>query len=117
MSVGIIVMQTDVVGGSMHTVRFALTQNRHVWAPLPPEGTAHREEPKSQGILALCQRTGRELARLLKAESEYADHLERHFAAKPVATPITGRQDYEALLSQLEQASVGLKSSLLGQEA
>ncbi|ATB36262.1 DNA processing protein DprA [Cystobacter fuscus] len=112
MSIGIIVMQTDVVGGSMHTVRFALTQGRHVWAPLPPEGV-HRQEPKSQGILALTQRTGRELSQLVGAEPEYAELLEGRFATRPVAAPIMGKQDYDIFLSELERAADHMKSTML----
>lgn len=112
MSVGIIVMQTDIVGGSMHTVRFCLSQGRRVWAPLPPEGV-HRQEPKSQGILALCLRTGRELVRQLGADPEYAALLERDYATKPPAGPIKNRDEYEALLSELEQAAERLSTSLL----
>ncbi|MCY1018260.1 DNA-processing protein DprA [Pyxidicoccus sp. MSG2] len=116
MSVGIIVMQTDIEGGSMHTVRFCLTQGRQLWAPLPPPGV-HAAEPKSQGILALCQKPGRELARIFSHESEYADLLERSFATRPPARAIEGRQDYEVLLSQLEEAGQALKGRLLQSEA
>ncbi len=115
MSVGIIVMQTDIEGGSMHTVRFCLTQGRQLWAPLPPPGV-HAEEPKSRGLLALCQKTGRELARVFANEFEYAELLERTYGTRPPATAITGRQDYEAVLSQLEQASERLKHRLLQEE-
>ncbi|NRD45966.1 DNA-protecting protein DprA [Corallococcus exiguus] len=112
MAVGIVVMQTDVIGGSMHTVRFCLMQGRRVWAPLPPAGI-HAEEPKSQGLLALCRKTGRELATIFSAEPEYAALLDQNYATRPPATAITGKQDYDAILSQMEQASEDLSARAL----
>ncbi|MBI3184625.1 MAG: DNA-protecting protein DprA [Myxococcales bacterium] len=105
MSVGTVVMQTDIVGGSMHTVRFTLLQGRLLFAPVP-QGP-HAAEPKSRGILALTQRTGVELARLLETQGEYAELLRREYATRPVATPIVGREDYDKLLQTLEAVVEG----------
>lgn len=103
MSAGTIVMQTDIKGGSMHTVRFTLLQSRLLFAPLP-SGT-HAAEPKSQGTLALSQVPGSELAQLLGAAGDYASLLSQTFGQRAVATPIASRDDYAALLSQLERAA------------
>lgn len=100
MAVATFVMQTDIEGGSMHTARFTLTQGRLLIAPVPPG--IHATEPKSQGILALTQKTGRELIGLFKKmPSEYAELLERRFANTPPAMPIHSRNDYKEVLRTL----------------
>jgi DNA processing protein len=100
MSVATIVMQTDIEGGSMHTARFTLTQRRRLLAPVPTG--IHASEAKSQGILALTQKTGRELSSLLKKiPSEYADLLQRCFPDRPPAMPIASRDDYDAVIAIL----------------
>lgn len=111
LSAGVIVMQTDIVGGTMHTVRFALTQHRRLFVPVPPSGD-HRQEPKSRGLLALVEKHGRELAKLLNASSEYARILEGQFGSKPVATALHGRGDYDVLLSALEKEATLLPSNI-----
>jgi len=101
MSAATIVMQTDLIGGTMHTVRFAALQGRPLIAPVP-QGT-HADEPKSRGILALTQRTGADLAGLVGARGTYAEQLTRKFADRPVAYPLTSRDDYARLLAMLEE--------------
>lgn len=103
MSAATIVMQTDIVGGSMHTVRFTLMQGRLLVAPVP-QGQ-HAAETKSRGILALTQETGAELRRLLDANGEYADLLGEQFKDRPVAIPLASREDYEPLIARLEEAA------------
>lgn len=100
MSVATIVMQTDLVGGTMHTVRYAVLQDRALIAPVPQE--AHADEPKSRGILALTQQTGPAFSRLVCAGDMYAEHLTKKFADRPVALPLTGRDGYAQLLEMLE---------------
>ena len=100
LSVATFVMQTDVKGGSMHTVRFTLLQDRLLFAPAPRG--RHAEEPKSRGILALTQLSGRELAVLLRAEGEYERLLLRRHAASSVAIPLSGKGDYAMMLDTLE---------------
>lgn len=103
MSAGTVVMQTDIVGGSMHTVRFTLMQERLLFAPLPKG--RHAEEAKSRGILALTQMPARELADKLDAEGDYATKLRREFGDSPVARAIEGRDDYQETLAALERAA------------
>ena len=103
MSVATIVMQTDIAGGSMHTVRFTLMQGRLLVAPVPQGQFA--EDKKSRGILALTQKTGAELARVLDATGEYAALLQGSFAHRPVAAPLASRDDYEPLLARLDEAA------------
>ncbi len=100
MSVATIVMQTDIVGGSMHTVRYTLLQGRLLVAPVP-QGT-HVDEPKSRGIVALANQTGAALARALDAQGAFAELLARKFADRPVAMPLVGRDEYAKLLTVLE---------------
>lgn len=102
MSLGTIVMQTDIVGGSMHTVRFTTLQRRLLFAPVPRG--RHAEEPKSQGILALTQEPGRALRKRVKAEGEYGVLLDAEFATRPLAVPLESRADYDRLLGMLERA-------------
>ncbi|HTP25192.1 MAG TPA: DNA-processing protein DprA [Anaeromyxobacteraceae bacterium] len=103
MSLATVVMQTDVAGGSMHTVRFTLIQGRLLLAPVP--AGEHSAEPKSQGILAMTQKDGLQFARLVRAEGEYEELLRREFATCPVGIPIHGRDDYDAVLRLLESAT------------
>jgi DNA processing protein len=100
MSAATVVMQTDLTGGSMHTVRYTLLQSRQLIAPVP-QG-AHANEPKSRGILALTQHPGSDLARLIGARTAYADFLMRRFADHPVAMPLTNRGGYGELHAVLE---------------
>jgi DNA processing protein len=100
MSAATVVMQTDLVGGTMHTARYTLLQGRLLVAPVP-QG-AHAAEAKSRGLLALTQRTGTNLAGLLEAKDTYARLLVRKFADRPVAMAITGCEYYDQLLDALE---------------
>jgi DNA processing protein len=102
MSAGTVVMQTDVIGGSMHTVRFTLMQKRLLFAPVP--SGSHANERPSRGTMALTHLHGPELARLLNANGEYASLLENDFRDRLVATPLTNRDDYMKLLSMLDTA-------------
>jgi DNA processing protein len=103
LSLATIPMQTDITGGSMHTVRYTLMQKRLLFAPVP-QG-AHADEPGSRGILALTQRSGPELAGLVNADGDYAALLRSNFAAVPPAIPLRGRDDYNLLASKLENAA------------
>jgi DNA processing protein len=100
MSAATVVMQTDLVGGTMHTARYTLLQGRLLVAPVP-QGP-HAAEAKSRGLIALTQRTGTNLAKLLEAKKAYARLLERKFADRPVAMLLTGCEDYAQLLEALE---------------
>jgi DNA processing protein len=100
MSAGTIVMQTDLVGGTMHTVRFTLLQRRLLVVPRPHG--AHVDEPKSRGLVALADRSGNELAAQLGASGEYGALLKEQFAHRPAALAVHGREDYEKVLLALD---------------
>jgi len=102
MSTATAVMQTDLVGGTMHTARYTLLQGRLLVAAVP--AGSHAGEPKSRGLLALTQRTGTDLVRLLEARGSLAELLLREFADRPVAQQLRGRGDYDTLVAELEVA-------------
>jgi DNA processing protein len=104
LSIATFVMQTDIKGGSMHTVRFTLMQGRLLFAPVP-QGR-HAEELKSQGILALTQCPANELVDRIRAEGEYRRLLLSRFGRKPVATPLLSWMNYEAMLDCLERGFI-----------
>lgn len=99
LSFGTFVMQTDIKGGSMHTVRFTLEQGRLLFAPVPKG--KHALEAKSQGIIALTQLPGCKLAEILQAEGAYASLLRSKFYSRPVAVPLSGKEDYASITSIL----------------
>jgi DNA processing protein len=101
MSIATVVMQTDLKGGSMHTVRYTLSQGRLLVAPVPRG--RHAEEEKSRGILALTEHTGAALADMLKVSGDYRDLLVRRFASEAPAFPIRSRRDYPDLLQTLSR--------------
>jgi DNA processing protein len=103
MSLATFVMQTDIVGGSMHTVRFTLTQGRLLYAPVPTG--VHAEEEKSRGIVALTSEVGTDLvARLKNPPDEYRELLCASFRNRPPARAIRGRDDYPEVLRELDAA-------------
>ena len=101
MSAGTIVMQTDIKGGSMHTLRFTLLQRRRLFAPVP--SGQHSKEPKSQGVLALTRKSGADLSKLLDAQGKYRDLLQSVYRDKPPAIPLNSREDYHDLIKQLDK--------------
>jgi DNA processing protein len=93
MALATVPFQTDLIGGTLHTVRFALLQGRAIFVPVPRR--VHAPEPKSRGILAL-PRTGPEFAEMVHTEGAYKTLL--HKQRGPVAIPIRSiRQILEAL--------------------
>ncbi len=86
LSVATFVMQTDIKGGSMHTVRFTLLQERLLFAPVPR--ARHALEPKSQGILAMTQMSAREFSKVASASGNYQHLLMQKFGDAPVAIPL-----------------------------
>lgn len=102
MSLATFVMQTDVVGGTMHTVRFTLEQGRILYVPVPPGQYAQEEQ--NRGIQALSEQTGRELVDTLNARDSFRDLLISHYGDRLAARPITGQDDYKAVLQELRAA-------------
>lgn len=102
LSVATLLLQTNLTGGTMHAVRFAVQQGRRLYVPVPPPGRFAREE-KSQGVLTLAGKPGSELVSILNASSNFAAILKKEFANAPVARAITGRVDYPQLVRELSE--------------
>lgn len=100
LSIATFVMQTDIKGGSMHTVRFTIQQNRLLFAPVP-QGR-HALEAKSQGILAMTQYSATQFADVARAEGDYRRILVERYRNRPVAVPLASREDYASMLDLLE---------------
>ena len=100
LSIATFVMQTDIKGGSMHTVRFTIQQGRLLFAPVPKG--RHAEEPKSQGILAITQMPATQFADAARAEGDYRRILLERFRSEPVGIPLASREDYASMLDRLE---------------
>jgi DNA processing protein len=101
MAIATFVMQTDLEGGTMHTVRYTLCQGRLLVAPVPRG--RHAEEPKSRGLLSLTESTGTTLADQLRGNDEYRKLLLRSFRDSPPAYPLRNRADYAGLLHRLAE--------------
>ncbi|HEY7831583.1 MAG TPA: DNA-processing protein DprA [Solirubrobacteraceae bacterium] len=97
LGVAVIVCQTGIKGGSMHTVRFAAEQGRAVFCP-DPEGTNGR----SDGLRALLGSPASELCTLLPAWRD-AHKLCRRLNGRPLAHAIR-REDFDVLLDRLDEA-------------
>ncbi len=107
LSIATFVMQTDIKGGSMYTVRFTIQQNRLLFAPVP-QGR-HAAEPKSQGILAMTQLPATRFADAARAEGDYRRILLERFRDQPVAVPLASREDYASMLELLETRLSGVE--------
>jgi DNA processing protein len=78
----LLVGQTGVKGGTMHTVRFAAEQGKPVFCPVP-----HKPTDESAGLVALLERPAAELPSLLPAWGK-AGALARRLGDAPVARPV-----------------------------
>jgi DNA processing protein len=106
-SAAVIVTQTGIKGGAMHTARFAAEQARPLFCPVP-----HGENGKSEGLRVLLERPANELDALLPAWSD-ARALCRRLGPRPLALPIE-RATLTAFLDELEIAAE--RPSDLGQQ-
>lgn len=106
MSLGTFVMQTDVVGGTMHTVRFTLEQQRLLFVPVPTE--KYKDEVPSRGIRALAEQTGEELAETIDANKTFRQLIMQQFRERPPAWPIKGQDDYSEVIQLLKEAGRSL---------
>lgn len=104
LSLGTVVFQTDIKGGSMHTVRFTLTQRRLLFAPVPTG--IHAEEPKSRGVLALTLGSGRELAQRLDLPNGDAYRALLESLSGPPAFPVRRAEETAEVVARLEGAVV-----------
>jgi len=99
LAAAVVVAQTGVKGGTMHTARFAAEQGRPIFCPVP-----HGENGKSEGLRVLLERPGRELCDVIPAWKQ-ARSLCARLGAQPIARPVE-REQLDLLLDSLELALV-----------
>jgi DNA processing protein len=97
LAAAVVVVQTGVKGGTMHTARFAAEQGRPIFCPVP-----HGENGKSDGLRVLLEQPARNLCQLLPAWHQ-ARNLCARLGQRPVAVPIEKARLPE-FLDQLELA-------------
>lgn len=96
---GLLVGQTDVKGGTMHTVRFAAEQGRQVWCPVP-----HAPNDRSAGLTALLEQPASALVSTLPAWKGH-ERLAAKLGPAPLARPVTA-QTVDAWLGELLAPSI-----------
>lgn len=99
LSIATFVMQTDLTGGTMHTVRYSIEQNRLIFVPNPPE--SYQDEEQSTGIIALGNLTGLDLSKKIHAKGIYKRILETKFKSIPPAYRINSKLDYGNVIDLL----------------
>lgn len=98
---GVVMIQSDLVGGSLHASRASIGYGRWLAVPFPTDQDISRSEPKIQANLLLADGTPKEKAALLKCEqrdleriitlrskSDYARMLRTQHPAEPKAAPV-----------------------------
>lgn len=95
LAAAVVVVQTGVKGGTMHTARFAAEQGRPIFCPVP-----HGENGKSEGLRVLLERPGRDLCGVIPAWKQ-ARVLCSRLGASPIARPVE-RDHLDALVEALE---------------
>ncbi len=96
LSAAVVVAQSGVRSGTMHTARFAATQERPVFCPVP-----HRENSASEGLRVLLEKPACELWSILPAWRGAKALCER-LGDQPLARPVT-RDDLEELVQAVGQ--------------
>jgi DNA processing protein len=82
LSVAVLVAQSGLQSGTMHTARFAAAQGRPIFCPVP-----HAENGASEGLRALLRRPARELCSILPAWRN-AKTLCARLGDRPLAHPV-----------------------------
>lgn len=96
LSVAVVVAQSGVKSGTMHTVRFAAMQGRPLFCPVP-----HRESGASEGLRVLLERPARELCSILPAWRG-AKALCARLGDQPLARSVS-RDGLEGFVQTVEQ--------------
>ncbi|GAB4565829.1 MAG: hypothetical protein Tsb007_37540 [Rhizobacter sp.] len=90
MSQGVVMVQSDIKGGSLHASRAALDYRRWLAVPYPTDRDRDNEEPKVQANLVIADGTDAERANLLRCPS----------SALRLVTVVRGREDYLRLVDE-----------------
>lgn len=110
MSAAVVVAQTGIKGGAMHTARFAVEQGRPLYCPVP-----HGENGKSEGLRVLLEHPGSDLPAVLPAWRD-AKSLSNRLGSRPVARPIErhSMDDFvESLERHLDEAADDSQAALV----
>ncbi len=94
---GVVMVQSDREGGSLHASRAALQYGRHLVVPLPTERDRNAQEPKIEANMLLASDNDNTKFELLKCRSEDLARL----------TILNGRSDYPDLMARLCGHEVG----------
>jgi DNA processing protein len=97
LSVAVVVAQSGLLSGTMHTARFAAAQGRPVFCPVP-----HNENGASEGLRVLLERPARELCTVLPAWRDAAALCAR-LGDRPLAHPVN-RDELPEFLRSVEMA-------------
>ena len=96
LSVAVVVAQSGVKSGTMHSARFAASQGRPLFCPVP-----HNENSASEGLRVLLEKPARELCSILPAWRGAKALCER-LGDQPLARPVT-REGLEELVGAVER--------------
>jgi len=96
LSVAVVVAQSGVRSGTMHTVRFAAMQGRPLFCPVP-----HNENAASEGLRVLLEKPARELCSILPAWRGAKALCER-LGDQPLARPVS-REGLGELVGAVER--------------
>jgi len=97
LSAAVVVTQTGIVGGTMHTVRHAAAQGRPVFCAEP-----HTDSEKNRGLRVLLETPANRLWEKLPAWKD-AEPLCRRLGSEPLARPIT-KENLDQVMDALRQA-------------
>jgi DNA processing protein len=97
LSVAVVVIQSGLRSGTMHTARFAATQGRPLFCPVP-----HNENGASEGLRVLLESPARELCSILPAWRD-TNALCARLGDRPLANPVN-REDLPAFVRAVELA-------------
>jgi DNA processing protein len=98
MSGAVVIAQTGIKGGTLHTARFATEQRRRIFCPEP-----HSENGKSEGLRVLLEQPGNQLHHLLPAWRN-AQRLTASLGDRPLAQPVRSDK-IETFLDEVEVAA------------
>jgi DNA processing protein len=91
---GVVMIQSDVRGGSLHASRAALDYQRWLAVPYPTDKDLEKAEPKIQANLLLAHGTPHQKADLLRCAPEALDHV----------MILRGRDDYARMTATIAPA-------------
>lgn len=101
MSAAVLICQTGIKGGTLHTARFAAEQKRPIFCPEP-----HGENGKSEGLRVLLEQPAGKLDKVLPAWRAHA-RLTARLGERPIARPVR-RDGTDAFLDEMELASASM---------